>query len=744
MTDPSKNLFSNGETVAAIKLTDFLEWAAQLGNVDFPLSLPPIQRGFVWKPRQIADLWDSLLRQMPIGSLMLQRHEGGMSIGIRPSNREAKSSRPGFHLLDGQQRTLAMLLGWPDAPQDPDRRLWVDLGEGGKNGAEFMLRVTTRNQPFGFQPGTHEMLSRSDRKKAFERHCQKRPEDQHTQFHEFDLDRTRPWKAGEEKSPFVQLREVWNVVRNEGADKWEETVATRTDGCELAQSAKGRLRELCEALQKLNNAQIALVCVPKLDVPKEKELEDPAHHPLTMLFERIATGGTRLSSEDLLFSIIKQVYPESHNFVYEIHKSVGYLMTAPDYVMTAFRVACAMPDPRHPDKPTHADNANPSAKEFHRYLKDESLLGTEQTPGRLRKLIMAPDENPLALSFKKLKELLCYRDKSVNGERDIGIPMAMFPRLSRSLVQVLVFWLVRFYDLDSGDPDPKVLEASRCELVRFALFWILVNPTAKQAYAASEAAFEIIRNHSAGEPFPAQEVYSGITKGGEDRDPLFVPIVDPDTLSSALVLAPSSKLRAMEERMNGTHEEANGLRDLFEHFWRHKELLLWLQRDYVEKEFHDYKYLARNDDSEDNVPYDFDHLVPQADWSTDIRNARIKDEKVKKAFQWYRAWIGNAIGNFRVVGSAENRGRRDTPLGKMLDEPPKIEEWKRDFAFAPTNDELKWWLTASPASDAEKNCTWDEKRIESFQAAIEHRTVALYRQYFNEAGFHEWLDGDSS
>ena len=50
------------------------QWRSQLG---VEISIPIIQRGFVWKPEQIAGLWDSLLRGFPIGSFMVQPKSQG-------------------------------------------------------------------------------------------------------------------------------------------------------------------------------------------------------------------------------------------------------------------------------------------------------------------------------------------------------------------------------------------------------------------------------------------------------------------------------------------------------------------------------------------------------------------------------------------------------------------------------------------------------------------------------------------
>jgi len=151
--------------VTGMELPKYLEWAEGTGNHPKKLFLPTIQRGFVWKPWQIAQLWDSLLRGMPIGSLMVSK----LSKDQKASNfttRETKDiDTEAMGLLDGQQRTLAMLLGW-SCTQPSQHCLWIDLGENGQAGSPFDLRITSKTQPFGFQRFVHVRLSRHDRKKS--------------------------------------------------------------------------------------------------------------------------------------------------------------------------------------------------------------------------------------------------------------------------------------------------------------------------------------------------------------------------------------------------------------------------------------------------------------------------------------------------------------------------------------------------------------------------------------------------
>jgi hypothetical protein len=538
------------------------------------------------------------------------------------------------------------------------------------------------------------------------------------------------------------------LFRHVSGDEWEEKViAEYLAGCGPKEETRDRIKFLGSALLALDRTWVALLLVPDLNEP-HGDLTDAAHDPLNMLFERISSNGTRLSPEDLLFSMIKQVYPESHDLVYEIHKEVGRLMTAPDYVMTALRLARAGQD--------GDDNANPSAKEFHRFLKDPSLLA-KQPLGALRRLIEpAADggENSLVRAFMELIDLLAYGRK-LDGQADPGLPQVLMPYLGRPLLQILLCWLVPV--IDSGAADQKLLDDSRDELLRFVLFWLLCKRDAKTSYLASKKAFEYLRRYQEeikARPFPGKELYNEIVRKNPAQDQLFISIAVPDALEKSLNVTPQAKWRTMIERFKEKTDQ--NLIDLFERFWGFTPMLLWLQRDWLgqSETFPDYKPLAgRDENDKDSVPYDFDHLVPQAHWS-DMRSSVQPHSKViddaKAAFEkrWIRRELGNAIGNFRIIGSSENRARGDKPLTDELhlDKKPDTSEWRK-YAFAPTPDELKWWLTASPSQPEEDsnqfNRIWDEERLKAFQAAVEHRTIFLYRRLYDDAGFANWCDDPS-
>jgi hypothetical protein len=77
------------------------------------LRLPEIQRGYVWKPPQIAALIDSLYRQYPSGSLLLWETEAQVSerVAAIEGPTGAPLVKPQY-ILDGQQRLTSLHRVW--------------------------------------------------------------------------------------------------------------------------------------------------------------------------------------------------------------------------------------------------------------------------------------------------------------------------------------------------------------------------------------------------------------------------------------------------------------------------------------------------------------------------------------------------------------------------------------------------------------------------------------------------------
>jgi len=79
--------------------------------------IPKFQRDFVWKPKDILDLGDSMIRGYPISSLLIMAENGTLNVGSHslskddpPNDYEHKSddNEVKFYLLDGQQRLTSI------------------------------------------------------------------------------------------------------------------------------------------------------------------------------------------------------------------------------------------------------------------------------------------------------------------------------------------------------------------------------------------------------------------------------------------------------------------------------------------------------------------------------------------------------------------------------------------------------------------------------------------------------------
>lgn len=97
----------------------------------FPICIPPVQRGLVWSAEQVGTLWDSIIKDIPIGALLAYKNVDNDKV---------------FELVDGQQRCNAIKCGYE--PQIEDKyRVWVSIIE--KTG-ELKFNVCSESQPWGF------------------------------------------------------------------------------------------------------------------------------------------------------------------------------------------------------------------------------------------------------------------------------------------------------------------------------------------------------------------------------------------------------------------------------------------------------------------------------------------------------------------------------------------------------------------------------------------------------------------
>jgi hypothetical protein len=324
------NSFDKSLPVQPMKLLRLIEWAeksekwfvdskAGLKTAEKPangvLALPPLQRTAVWTPKKIIDLWDSVLRGLPIGSIYLKSREIGEParwLGSDAANNAVAGE--GLDLLDGQQRLRTLLLGirGPCFSKDAtdQRCLWVEHDK--KKDKEFRLRLTTVSQPFGYDPETGTKMSVEYRRNA---RLLIEPIDQSKPYNEQDLIKTNTpdglriaynhelfegfehgtleskaeeylgWQKGWPPLPYSAGEHRAAYPLHFLLGKWIKGTSDDDRRNELAKAVPDRT--LGDALHKafghLRKAEVAIITVSFL-IPND----------LLLLFERIGDGGTPL------------------------------------------------------------------------------------------------------------------------------------------------------------------------------------------------------------------------------------------------------------------------------------------------------------------------------------------------------------------------------------------------------------------------------------------------------------------
>ena len=728
------------DDIRIIPLADWLDWAS--GNNDNVfVALPMIQRGSVWKPNQIIELWDSLMQGMPIGSLMAS--ELPPEIRVRRLGQNSSESVPpggGLGLIDGQQRTLAILVAWQlRGDNTMDRRIWVDFGDPPAAGQLLRLRVTTANQPFGFrrdEPSTK--LSLDDRRKARLQFEETHPTKSGETSTEPTLANTTPWGA---KFP-LDLKCLIEAYRKHGdSEEWRGSVL------KMLHKIKEVHEELPGVYHKVGILKDALARLFKMQVPvirvdsrffKVEEIHDN-DPPLALLFKRIGTGGTRLSDSDYIYSIIKHLRSETYDLVESLYlptvngsRNVASLLTATDLVMSAVRLAAI-------GENSVADWENPSKQNFHRLLQSQDFLGKKFMP-----LITRNDNNISQIEryFSEIQVVIEYRSTE---RADIGLPRHLFPHLGRPLVQVLL----RIAQLDYlADPYNG---KRRNDILRLVLFWLVC---VKDHRKASEISYQFIKKNA------DAALLSGNQLGRRIHDELIEQgvasaLFTPLQISgrNGLVFSPNdTEVLRGESRFQSMKDDDDDreLCDFYRRWWQpwtyQHPILLWLQRELVATIPGD-----PMSGREEDTPYDYDHILPSSNWSNwrGLHNSKDKLLDFSESEYWVS---GNGIGNVRVWDSSKNRRDGDIAPAYKLglfeksdqvdseDVMPVAGDLLRQSAISDMDSHKRAWIACS-RDDAGKH-SWNKDRALAFQSAVEFRVFDLYERYFEELDFHEWYDGN--
>jgi hypothetical protein len=700
-------------------------------------QLPPIQRNAVWNVAQVERLWDSILRGFPFGSFLISSRQKIDKARDIYTGEQNVSAKDGFFLIDGQQRTRSILLGFKS---NTNSRLWIDLNpnltfeNAELNDRKFLLRVITSYQPWGMSD-----RNPSDKLNETQKYNARLELDIKNLHYDYEVkidngdresdDNIFSWPARAELP--VPMDELINLC---GATTGKYSLPLWKNVCYLIPDRYHRLgkvpetppdhfKDIAEAIKHIidtsSNSIRTRTIVLQYQNQKTKENDVDVQDDMEVLFRRVNAGGTALQGEEMAYSLLKSSWDGAYDMVSTIVKSnsIGYLVPATGIVMAATRLSRFIQNIN--------DIPNPGIGNFRKWIgekeKDGSFLD------KIQSLLHTAQEGKSV--FYSIVESFCqltiYRDHTPN---DIGLPRKFLLSIKPVLYHPVFIWIYIHIN------EKEVLEQSRLNILRYLVYCYL---TADKYDKVSRIAIGVIKTND--EPgFPDKAIYNALL-----NEELTVAMPTPIEFENPFKAPADGFLRHWNDLFNILDDPYNEFRQWF---WNDsKDLLLWFQRTYVSKWFVGYD--PTSDDAYD-TPYDWDHIMPKSHLITSGASPETySDNKdLNKKFDWNRSLYVNSIGNYRLWPFWGNRSdSNQCHTYKFRMEDPK---WEADVVAKELGlNSVQDFLNASAVNKDDKELwynaggyvrKWPEERRLAWQKAVENRVVYLYSKLYSEFRFEVW------
>lgn len=663
----TKSAIEAGVDTRFRKLCKIADW--QLDAKDKDVDLPALQRGYVWKPKQVEKLWDSLLRGFPIGSFLV-------------SQKNDSESTKDLYLLDGQQRATAIAMGyynpWNES-QNPNffsskfkkdtiektvPILWLDIGtkdneqKGENNDFIFLPRIVTQSHPWGYTKNG-DTISLKIRRQAIEEFS--KLEGKYT---EYNLKDVYPWDA----TLPVPLAFLIQAFTNDEL-VFEEKKETLIENCKKLKyivlkdgtpyiekvkdmlNQDGFLKKMQSAFKIINTTYIPIITLKDGQLSKQADnIEDAS-----TLFVRINTAGTPLQGEELIYSMYKTAFPQSKDIV----ESAGAGFIAPSRIIS--HISRIVSTDIAFEKNTNQALSIPQPlklKQFQQNIKEDGFKKNLN--------VFVEETNPKNVEnlFKNVKEIF-------EGNNDFKFPLPLVVDIARDKnpdpLFALLYWLHKT-DLTIEEilQDYNLHKKILATVTILTWFSIDTNSTKGTKIALDEfATYDSFRKGN-------KNFWGNVNFNNPTLRKSIVNLFKPEHLKDKLIFGKAWEILEKAER------------ELFEHFkWKlfnQRGLLLFVQREYINKKFDQLQWDVLLEDS--NRPYDWDHIYPS------IKNQHNTYQEIRE--------LNNTIGNYRVLALEDNRSDgAKLPKDKLnsyqvqKDSFVDVEDWKDIGKERITTDEAK-------------------------------------------------------
>lgn len=680
-------------------LEEIANWQLDADNSD--VGLPAMQRGFVWKPKQIETLWDSLLRGFPIGSFLVSKN----------GEKQKKD------LLDGQQRATAIALGFYNPWEESQNvhffskkfngqekgtldktapLLWLDIGIkegdtfGEKGDCLFLPRLVTQSHPWGYKTnGTPVEISTK-------RNAMIRFDKTGNRYPEYILKDVFPVKA---ELP-VPICFLISSIRD-SPDDWtskliekcknhlfSKGVKDNTEIDEYYSKLQSKLNEI-NITKKIKNAVTNLILteIPIINLQKEQIQETTSDEgkEASTLFVRINTAGTVLSGEELIYSMCKSVFPESK----EIVENAGVGFISPSRIITLIsRIVLTDMTRNENQEFSFSNQINP--KQFRGHISNDAFLEA------IRHLLYS-DNSYIENLFSNARILLSGSKDNVK-EFQLPFPLAAEIARNSNVFFILLYWLHK----SKGDILNEVLNNEILHKKILAsvttLCWFTKEPKDFNKF--------LMRLTKEVQATGSYEFWdSKLFSEDSSTWPEYIP-------------NPCIVRNTLEKKINKKWEEIypedeismNMFKAFFNKINFQRQLLIYAQRNYINSRFKELLWDTLLEDT--NRPYDWDHIYMDSWWTY----STVNQSTIMDGLRW-------SNGNFRALALEDNRseGNRCSPKDRL--------EENKEISFITENNWSDW-------KQIDKRINGNEP-VEILAKAILHRLADIYEEWYVNLGVGE-------
>lgn len=577
------------------------------------LKVPNIQRGLVWKAQQMELLWDSILREFPIGSMLVLKHENGQ-----------------FDILDGQQRSNAIITGFnilellnSAKEEKPKSILWIDLGfspsEEESESRKYGIRLTNTSHPWGFDNDGGKLNAESRRnalKWAYGLDYPRRKQ-------EWDIRQFVPQKfIGENFIPvplsfFVNAAQGKHIESQNDVQLFWDEVSRNLD--EFSLVAHSWSRDYYSRAKEFvkNNANNNEFVRTFLNLNKYKVVFNYVDNKedVEVLFNRVNKLGTRMTDEELAYAAIKHYgaslcnCPDISNVIKE--KSKG-LMQEQTLAQILFR-----------------------------YCFSETKIHSSIDAKTIRKYSEKPESDSIKVELRRCFAPNGYLDELISKSTHIllkspdvecELPNFLFAEIAdkNPNLILLLFRLVEKYSDYIENDYPGFIQA--------LVFYLYCFSTDNR---------------------PTSLIFEAISEQNNDFNIERIRNILRDSISREWcfpVISSFSNFKGLQEsEFNNSwklenYSDCRGY-DIFSLLFPYKTsqglfMLKYAQRKYYKEYFGDFEPSSKEYWDEINRPWDHDHIVPQ-NWICPGEWKNVQS-----------AWI-NSMGNIADIPFEQNRGKSD-------------------------------------------------------------------------------------